>query len=476
MSPSRKRILLTIGGAVGLLALFILAAPLLIDVNRYKPRLEAAASDALGMDVRVGGRLGMSFFPGLHVTVANASVLGEHGEVVASVKRARLWIELIPLLRRTVRLRRIELAQPWLSIERDSLGNLNVERLRKAATLLRTLDGASVSVSDGALRYADARSRQWLEATDVDLVVSRMRLAGSEHPKPLRGLSLEAKLACGEIRAKDFSVSALKVAIRGRNGDITLDPITMQIFGGQLTSSMRADLSGAVPRYRFDCSLRQFRVEEFLKTMSPNKAAEGTMDLTLGLSMQGETKNQLVRTAMGEVSLRGRDLTLIGHDLDRELSRYESSQNFNLVDVGAIFLAGPLGLAATKGYNFASLFHGSGGSSRIRTLVSDWSVERGVAQAKDVAMATPENRIALQGQLDFGDGRFADMTVAVIDARGCAIIRQTIRGSFGRPTVEKPHVLRSLAGPMVNLYKEARGLFPASPCEAFYSGTVAPPK
>jgi len=42
----------------------------------------------------------------------------------------------------------------------------------------------------------------------------------------------------------------------------------------------------------------------------------------------------------------------------------------------------------TKGYDFGSLFAGSGGSSRIRVLVSGWKVERGIAQAKDVAMAT----------------------------------------------------------------------------------------
>ena len=133
-------------------------------------------------------------------------------------------------------------------------------------------------------------------------------------------------------------------------------------------------------------------------------------------------------------------------------------------------------MAVTKGYNFASLFEGSGGRSRIRTLVSDWSVERGVARAKDVALATSENRIALQGRLDFVNQRFADVTVAVIDATGCARALQAIHGSFAKPMVEKPRVLMSLAGPWIKLYKRVRGLFPAGPCEVFYSGSVAPPR
>jgi AsmA protein len=146
------------------------------------------------------------------------------------------------------------------------------------------------------------------------------------------------------------------------------------------------------------------------------------------------------------------------------------------VDVGAVFFAGPMGLAVTRGYDFGSLFRGSGGNARITTLVSNWKVERGVAQAKDVAMATAKNRIALQGGLDFVHGQFADVTVAVIDAKGCARVRQAIHGSFANPVVEKPRILTSLAGPVLKLYRRARRVFPAAPCEPFYSGSVAAPK
>ena len=476
MSRTLKRILFITGGAVGLLVLVALVVPLFVDANRYKPRLEAAASDALGMDVRIGGRLGMGFFPGFHVTVEDGRILGEQGVAVASAKRARLWIGLLPLLRREFRLRRIELTQPRLSVARDPEGTFNVERLKKAAALLGALDGASVSLSDGTLLYSDRRSGEGFEATSFNLNVSRIRFTEARNPELLKGLSLEAKLACAEIRTKDLSVSALKISVEGKDGVFELKPVTMRIFGGEAAGSLRADFSGPVPRCQIRCSLPRFRIVEFLKTLSPKPAAEGAMDFSASLSMQGSTMNQMVQTAAGEVSLRGENLTLVGSDLDRTLSRFESSQNFNLVDVGAVFFAGPLGLAVTKGYNFASLFRGSGGSSRIRTLVSDWRVERGVAQAKDVALATSENRIALQGGLDFVNGRFADVTVAMIDARGCARVRQVIRGSFGKPVVEKPRVLTSLAGPVLRVYRQTRGLFPAGPCEVFYAGSVAPPR
>jgi AsmA protein len=474
-SQRSKRILLSIGGAVGFLILVALAAPLFVDVNRYKPRLEATASEVIGMDVRVGGRLGLAFFPSLRVTVEGGQILGDQGVAVASAKETSLWIEMLPLLRRELRLRKVQLTQPRLSIERDSVGRLNVERLR-AAALLSALVGASVSLADGTLSYADRKSGARFEATDFDLTVSRLRLARERSPQLLSGLSLKAELTCEGIRSKKLSASALKVSVDGKDGVFELEPATMRIFGGQAAGSIRADATGPVPLYQVHCSLPRFRIEEFLKTLSPNRAAEGAMDFSTSLSMQGRTGSELVQSAAGEMSLQGGPLMLVGHDLDREISRFKSSQSFNLVDVGAIFFAGPLGLAVTKGYNFGSLFQGSGGSSRIGTLVSHWKVQRGVAQAKDVAMATSENRIALQGGLDFVNGRFADVTVAVINAKGCAKVRQRIRGPFGKPEVEPPDLLKSIAGPVLKLYKKAKGLFPSEPCEVFYSGSVAPPR
>ena len=474
MSRSLKRILIALGSSVGLVVLGALAVPLLLDLNRYKPGWETAASHALGMEVRVGGRLGMGFFPGFHITMEDGRIFNEHGMTFASAKRIRLGIEPLALLRGEFRLRRMDLTQLRLSIERNPDGRLSVERLRVAA-LLGALEGVRVSLSNGTLLYADRTSGGGVEATDFHLAVSRLRFARGSLPL-WKGLSLKAEFACREIRTENLTMTALKVSVDCKDGVFQLEPATMGIFGGKGVGNLVADLSCPLPLYHVRCSLPRFRIEDFLKVLSPEGSAEGTMDFTANLSMQGKTLSQLVQTAAGEISLRGDHLTLVGTDLDRELSRFESSESFNLVDAGAVFLAGPLGLAVTKGYNFASLFRGSGGNSSIGTVVSDWGVERGVATAKDVAMATAQNRIALQGGLDFVNQRFADVTVAVVDAGGCARVRQAIRGPFEKPQVEKPHFLKSLAGPVLGLFRKTRHVFPTRSCKAFYSGSVAPPK
>jgi hypothetical protein len=236
---------------------------------------------------------------------------------------------------------------------------------------------------------------------------------------------------------------------------------------------VHADFSGPVPVYQVRYRLRQFRLEQFFTNLAPKSIGEGSMDFSAALSLRGTSTGALLPTVAGVASLRGDNLHLAIGDLDEKLSRYESTQTFNLLDVGAFFFAGPLGLAVTKGYDFARVFRGSEGSTTVRTLVSEWQVERGVAQASDVAMATRQNRIALKGGLDFVNGQYDAVTVAVIDARGCVKVQQQVHGPFMNPVVEKPSVLGTVTGPTRTLLRQARKLLGGG-CEAFYTGSVAP--
>jgi AsmA protein len=143
--------------------------------------------------------------------------------------------------------------------------------------------------------------------------------------------------------------------------------------------------------------------------------------------------------------------------------------------VGAFLVAGPLGVAVTKCYDFARVLGSTGGSSEIPSLTSEWHIEHGVAVAKDVAMTTTKNRIALKGALDFVNDRFQDVTVALVDKQGCVRVRQTANGPFSQPDVEKPNVLVSTTGPVRTLFKQAKHLL-GGHCEVFYSGSLPPPQ
>jgi hypothetical protein len=474
--PSLKVTSFIIGGLIGLLILVAAGLLVFVDPNDYKPRLEVAASEALGMDVRIGGRLGIGFFPGLRVTLEDVRVL-RRGADLADAKKVRIGIALLPLFFREVRIRTIRVDGPTVSIERHSDASFDGGALKAAPTVFPALDGATVAVTGGTFRYANTLTGNGFDAADCRLNLSGLRLASEARPNVVTRLAFSAAVACGEIRAEAFTLSGVTFSVTGKDGVFDAQPVTWRHFGGAGSGNLRADFSSSVPRYHFRWSLSQFRIEDFLKTLSPKAVAEGAMDFSADLTAQGPTMAAMKESAEGTASLRGVNLTVKDRDLDAEFSRYASSQNFGLVDVGAFLLAGPVGLAITKGYSYTSIFifQGSGGQSTIRTLVSHWTVEHGVARAQDVAMATEAHRVALRGGLDFVHERFEDMVIALVDAKGCAAVQQTIQGSFQSPVVEKPNILLSLAGETHGFLKKGKDFLLGEVCKPFYAGSVAPP-
>ena len=470
-----KIILLSIAGVVGLLILISAALFFLVDASVFKPRVETAASEALGMEVRIGGPLEITFFPELQIQLGDVRIRNRGMEIV-SAKKAYVEVALRPLFHGEIRIGGIGMQHPRISIQRDRNGVLNYKNREAPKRRVSILGLRNLSLTDGILLYRDEKSGEGFEAGSFNLDVHSLRIAGGNGAERLKNLSFIAEFSCREIRTKSLILSDVKFTGKGRDGVFALDPVTLRLFGGQGSGKVEADFSDPAPRYSVHASLSKFRIEEYLKTVSAEKLAEGSMNFSTSLSMQGNTAKEIVRSAGGSASLRGENLILHGYDLDREFARFESSQNFNLVDAAAFFFAGPIGLAVTKGYDFAGIFQGSGGSSRIGKLFSDWKVERGIAQALDVAMATRQNRVALKGRINFVDERFDDVTIALINARGCARVQQKIHGPFRKPVVEKPNVLISLAGPVLNLLRQAGELLGAEKCEAFYTGSVPAPR
>jgi AsmA protein len=110
-------------------------------------------------------------------------------------------------------------------------------------------------------------------------------------------------------------------------------------------------------------------------------------------------------------------------------------------------------------------------------------VNDGVAEAKDVAFATRKNRIAMKGKLDIVNERFVDITVALLDAKGCAKVRQKISGPFRNPKVDKVSTLETAIEPILGLFQQTKQLVQQTKqlvgrgeCRPFYAGSVAQPR
>ena len=480
-----KKALVVLAALAGLLVLAGIAVIFLVDANAYKPRIESAVSDALGMEFRIQGKAGLRFLPPAGVSFSDIR-LRNHGSDLLSAETFRVGVKLLPLLSRRVEVTDLILEKPVIHLEKSAAGRLNTwtpPAVKESAGKESAGPGIPLSVAnavvrDGRLVYLDRKDGAKTEISGINLYVKDLSLPGNTGMPLVKGIRFSGTLGVKAITARDLAVSDVEADVTAASGVFDVRPFTMKLFGGKGEGEIRADLSKAKPDLKVKYTVSNFRAEESLAAVSAKRYLSGPLTLSENLSFQGSGAEEMKRTASGQVSLWGEGLTVQGVDIDAVLSKAEQ---MNLADVGVFLLAGPLGSAATKGYSFGGAYGAAAqtGETRVTKLISDWTVRNGIAETKDVAFATQKNRIALKGKLDIVNERFLDVTVAVLDAKGCAKIRQKISGPFRNPKVDQVNALQSVAAPILGLFEQGRQLtklLEPSKCETFYTGSVSQPK
>jgi uncharacterized protein involved in outer membrane biogenesis len=477
MALKRNKVLFITTGGIALVIVAIILVPLL-NIQTFKPRIEAAASNALGMDVHIKGRLSIDLFPGFGILLKGVSVQ-KQGMDVVTVEKMRIGLRLIPLTKHEVRLNRVGLIRPVFSIVRHKNGMFNFEKPDRAL-IERLLMVNKISISAGSLVYVDESSGEKIKVDDFDGTIRDLSYGTTDGAGPFGNISFSGDIKCKTLTINNLTLTNLVVRMAAGDGILDIDPVSMNIFDGTGKGSVHVDMTGALPRYRVITTLNRFRIEKLIQAYSSGetfkKSMEGTVNFSADLTATGKSMEEVKRTLNGDVSLNGDDLMLNSIDVDALIPKYERSQNFNLVDVGAYFLVGPFGPVLTKSYNFGSVYEESlGGKGIIKKLVSIWKVKNGVAGATDVAFATKKYRIAMKGGLNFNNDQFDDVTIAVLDKQGCAVYSQKVHGPFRKAKIEKISVLKSITGSVTNALKDV-WKFVGGKCTAFYTGSVAQPE
>lgn len=188
--PTRRLIRNLAAVAAALLLLFIAAVAalvLFVDADRFRPRIERAASQALGRQVSLG-RLHWDL--GRRIALASeggaiANAPGFDAAQFASWRRISFGLALRPLLRRDVHIDHLALDGLVLDLQRNADGQANWTFATLAASgtpagtassgpgeggLRIALD--SLALADATIRYRDATSSRDLSFSSVNLAVS----------------------------------------------------------------------------------------------------------------------------------------------------------------------------------------------------------------------------------------------------------------------------------------------------------------
>jgi uncharacterized protein involved in outer membrane biogenesis len=554
MTTKKKKVLFILAGFTVALVFAACIFVFVFDINSYRPGIEAAASEATGLDVRINGKMGLSLFP-LGISAKDIHIFNGTVEIL-SLENLKLGVELMPLLRKRLEVTRCELVKPEATIVRDAEGRFNFERAERKSK--KEGAGAPLSLNDlklskGALVYLDKKTGEKIEIKDFNLAIKDLSipdisgdiaknasLSGSidckevlqrdlrienlkGDVKAVRGIyniepltigtlvysgrkagdktelkkikldvsglsifetsgrtmkkvSFTGNLQCGEARRKDLKIEHVNGPLKAEKGVIYFRPFTMEIFGAKAEGDAAADKSEVNAVYKINLKISKLDFDKLQESFGKKKMIGGKGDLVASLTMREKEGHDLIRGMTGTFSLRGDNLVITSMDLDKVLSSYETSQQFDLVDMGAFFVAGPLSTVAVKGYRYGDLYSQTrGGRSTITKFVSHWQIRNGMADATDCALATQHNRVALKGKLNLVSERYDNVIVALLDTKGCAKFKQSISGPFGSPQVGAVSAIESLAGPISSLYKKVKRFVEGGKCEVFYNGSVRHP-
>lgn len=166
------------GGVAAVLALAMALAILLFDADAVKAEAARFMLAQKQRTLRIDGELSLSFWPGLSLTLSNASLSEKNSEqVFAAVGHGRLSLKLLPLLHKELVVDTVELAGLSASLIRKKDGSFNFDDLLSQDTDKPPLrfDVAGVRLKAGRLSWVDELQGRHFDL--ADLVLSSGRLA-----------------------------------------------------------------------------------------------------------------------------------------------------------------------------------------------------------------------------------------------------------------------------------------------------------
>lgn len=288
---SKKKLVIGSGVAV----MFIFAAivvGLLFYINSYKHLVETTASEKTGLDVKIHGRMGLSFFPfGLS---AKAIHITKEEEDLLSLKKLKIGIELIPLLDKKLIISYCELGKPTVVIIKDHHGKYNFENSKKKPNRNKQTTAFSLKklkLSQGKLVYFDKKANDKTELKDINLSIYDLLLDDISEGI-IQNVSFAGNVYCREMMRGNFKIENIKSPINAENGVISFKSVKMDIFGAKGEGDADILSSRGKNTYKINLNVPSFDFENFTESLGFKKAIGGKGILEIALAIDGNaTKN-----------------------------------------------------------------------------------------------------------------------------------------------------------------------------------------
>jgi AsmA family protein len=174
-----------------------------------------------------------------------------------------------------------------------------------------------------------------------------------------------------------LALDNIETTIRLRDGNLSVDPLTANIGGGQLKSRLNVNTKENIADVDLNMDVKQMDIGEMLKKLNITRAVEGTLDLDVNFTGHGNSEAAIMADSNGKVvATLGQGKIPMGY-LD-----YISA------DIGSSFmhLINPFG---------KKIDH-----AQINCAVCDFHIKSGIAKSKVIIIDDPQKTLFSQGNIN----------------------------------------------------------------------------
>lgn len=334
-----KYFVFALGGVVALVVAAIAYVAATFDANKWKGEIAQLVQDKKSRSLRIDGDLSLSFFPGIGVKLAKAS-LSEHKseQRFAAIESARVSLRILPLLRKQIVVDTVELTGLSATLVRFKDGSTNIDDLlaKDPNEPPTRFDIGGVKIANAQLTYRDEKSGQSFALSGLALETGRLANAAqgkmalsvrlsAEQPK------LDSELKIGgrydyDLERKIYGADALEAKItgdiagmKGLGVDLAAGQLRFQAATGELAL---AGLSLAAKGKAGGDSV-EFKLEAPQLSLASGKAAGAAVNAVLKLA--GAQRKVDAKLALSGIEGTSQALKVAKLTLDLDAHQGETS-------------------------------------------------------------------------------------------------------------------------------------------------------
>lgn len=258
------KILLSIFAVVIVLIIIaVVAIPLFVDPNDFKPEIQAAVKDKLGRDLMIEGDLDLSIFPWIGISTGKITLSNAPGfsdKPFAEIIESDVKVKLMPLFSKKVEVRRIILKGLNLNLAKNKQGVNNWDDLsqpdskpqpetedeptKEGVNPLAALAVGGIAIEQAHIVWDDQQQEQYVEISDFNFNTDELAFN-----QPI-AIELSANIANKEPEINESINISIQLTVNENLEifdikDINLKSITTgkDIPGGKLTANLQSDIA-----------------------------------------------------------------------------------------------------------------------------------------------------------------------------------------------------------------------------------------